>query len=178
MPKQILLHTSDDDFKQHVTSSKHWYEMIKKCGFKMVTPESGDLNDCRYHQNHKKSVLKRINAMGLSSDHLQRKTHIRKRLANNELRKVRRSTSYLKKILTQSKREYICERCKCERMTLVDGEWMWYGSKIVLQIDHIHGLKGTEEDDKAENLRYLCANCHTQTNTWGGNWWNCGLRKN
>ena len=33
-----------------------------------------------------------------------------------------------------------------------------------MQIDHIDG---NNKNDKLENYRYLCPNCHTQTETWG-----------
>ena len=40
-----------------------------------------------------------------------------------------------------------------------------YNNKpIVLQLDHING---DHSDNRIENLRILCPNCHTQTKTWG-----------
>ncbi len=38
------------------------------------------------------------------------------------------------------------------------------GEKITLQIDHINGINS---DNRLENLRFLCPNCHTQTETYG-----------
>lgn len=39
----------------------------------------------------------------------------------------------------------------------------WRGTKIVLELDHISGDK---KDERRENLRLLCPNCHSQTPTF------------
>ena len=53
--------------------------------------------------------------------------------------------------------EYKCQTCGC------DGNWQ--NGKISLEIDHING---NNSDDRIENLRYLCPNCHALTETYRG----------
>jgi hypothetical protein len=43
-------------------------------------------------------------------------------------------------------------------------EPFWNGKKLTLDMDHIDGDRG---NNVIENLRLLCPNCHTQTETWG-----------
>lgn len=41
----------------------------------------------------------------------------------------------------------------------------WNGKPLTLQLDHINGVG---DDHRIENLRILCPNCHTQTDSFAG----------
>jgi DNA-binding CsgD family transcriptional regulator/5-methylcytosine-specific restriction endonuclease McrA len=50
---------------------------------------------------------------------------------------------------------------RCESCGLTE----WQGSEIPLTLHHINGDR---HDNRPENLQILCANCHSQTDTWSG----------
>ena len=54
----------------------------------------------------------------------------------------------------------IGRRCACELCGLSD---TWRGQPLRLEIDHSNGR---HNDNRPENLRYLCPNCHSQTETY------------
>lgn len=41
----------------------------------------------------------------------------------------------------------------------------WRGKKLMLELDHINGVR---HDNRLDNLQLLCPNCHSQTDTYCG----------
>jgi 5-methylcytosine-specific restriction endonuclease McrA len=61
--------------------------------------------------------------------------------------------------------DYQCSKCGID---------VWCNETIVLELDHING---NNRDNRLENLRYLCPNCHSQTDTYRGRNKNTGKVK-
>lgn len=65
--------------------------------------------------------------------------------------------THLKQRLLKARfKESRCEIC---------GITEWQGKPLSLQLHHING---DGHDNRLENLELLCANCHSQTDTYGG----------
>ena len=63
------------------------------------------------------------------------------------------------RLINEGKMEYKCQKC---------GISEWLGNPLTLQLDHINGVNN---DHRLTNLRFLCPNCHSQTDTYAGKIW-------
>ena len=60
-----------------------------------------------------------------------------------------------KRLIKEGLKEDVCEVCGLPNE--------WHGKPLVLQLDHING---NHYDNRLENLRVICPNCHSQTDTF------------
>lgn len=64
-------------------------------------------------------------------------------------------STQLRRALIEAGHKYECESCK--------NAGVWEGQPLRLHVDH---RNGNDRDNREENLRFLCPNCHSQTGTY------------
>lgn len=67
-----------------------------------------------------------------------------------------RGSTLIKKLVNEGIKEYRCECC---------GNAEWIGNEIPLELHHING---NNTDNRVENLKLLCPNCHALTDNYRG----------
>lgn len=84
------------------------------------------------------------------------KTRIRKQNEKINNLPTEQLPKHLRKKKLLIEENYKCHICRQDEM--------WQGKKLSLQMDHIDG---NSNNNTRENLRIVCPNCHSQTETWG-----------
>jgi hypothetical protein len=138
-------------------TSKELIDTINKCNsIKKITEE---LN---LHASYSKYIKAFIDTNNIDISHFEknsgsisRKIPIQDRLVKNG-----------KNVKSDTIKNYIVKNNIVEnKCSICNLEPMWNGKKLTLQLDHING---DHYDNRVENLRLICPNCHTQTDTFTG----------
>lgn len=120
-------------------------QSIEKTAEKNANYKNGNwVRECKCECGRLKDSRSKLCAKCARKSFPKKKVHRRN---NNSIRKL---------VLEAGLIEYGCAKCN------IGPEWM--GEELTLQLDHING---DCNDDRLENLRFLCPNCHSQTPTWG-----------
>lgn len=138
---------SDETFAEVVRISRSFTEVSYRLGYKM---KSGVLFT---------RIRKRIRDMGLSTNHfLLSSKRPRKRCAENIF--VQESTADQKTL----RKYYIRGNYSEYKCSICGQEPIWNHKPMTLILDHVNGINN---DDRIENLRWVCPNCNQQLDTTG-----------
>lgn len=124
-------------------NSRTWSEEEKK---------KRSISNIKARKNLSKEKLLRIMA-GVQKSAKNKKINAIKRLLTTETINLRHDDYRLKIIIEQNGK---CLQCGISK---------WNGDMISFELDHIDG---NNTNNKRENLRALCPNCHSFTTTWRG----------
>lgn len=115
---------------------------------------------------HHTHISRRIKAYGIDTSHFGRPSRAgeRRRRTPEELL-VEQPPDRARRIPGDRLRRALAAIGVVERCGLCGIEPLWRGRPLPLEIDHVDG---DWRNNRAENLRFLCPNCHSATDTYRG----------
>jgi 5-methylcytosine-specific restriction endonuclease McrA len=167
----IIWLLTTEEFTELIKSSSTYKDVLVKLGLAI---KSG---------GNYKTLKQRINKDNIDVHHIEQNKQkfkgILKKLPIDEI--LVKNSNYSTGKLKQRILNCGLIKNQCSKCGLKDS---WQGEHITLQLDHING---DHNDNRLENLRIMCPNCHSQTKTFGGrnnkkyigfSFCKCGSKKN
>ncbi|MBM7169078.1 HNH endonuclease [Streptomyces sp. G44] len=116
---------------------------------------------------HHTHISRRIKAYGIDTAHFQQPSRrgIPKQRRTPEQLLVEQEPTGAQRIQSDRLRQAMAELGVAERCAMCGTEPLWRGHPLPLEVDHIDG---NWRNNKIENLRLLCPNCHSTTDTYRG----------
>jgi hypothetical protein len=135
-----------EQLEEYVKLSSNWIEFMIKCGYT--------------NTNNRINIKRKLDLFNINTDHFNNNTVQLKRYTNDIIfiknSSYKSSTGIKQRLIKYYNWEYKCSQCKLSE---------WLGKPISIELDHING---DHYDNRIENLRFLCPNCHAQTDTYRG----------
>lgn len=156
MRKSRLYNFSREEIGNAINSSNTRQELLEKLGFKhsgnfvtlnKIINEYNLTEDYNNLKERSKDAL-RIKVKNLGKNKLSEDLIfiVNSKVSGNSLRRY---------ILKNNLLPYICSKC--------GNNGTWEGEELGLQVHHINGI---HNDNRLENLTFLCPNCHSQTDNF------------
>ncbi|MFG2291368.1 HNH endonuclease signature motif containing protein [Streptomyces sp. NPDC048595] len=137
-----------------VSASTNMCEVLRRLGLEVVGG----------HHTH---ISRRIKAYGIDTSHFRVPTTRGRpwRPRTPEALLVEQPAARARRVPSDRLRRAMTELGVSERCALCDTGTVWRGHPLPLEVDHIDG---DWRDNRIENLRFLCPNCHSMTDNYRG----------
>ena len=149
--KSKIEQLSDEQFKEIIKTNYSYADCLEEIDLSRKNGEAV------------KKLKDRIEQLNCSTEHFNLKKTKRGTTHSYSLNEILvknspyNSSYHLKqRLIDENLLEYKCSICGIDS---------WQDKKIILQLDHINGIN---TDNRLSNLRLLCPNCHSQTDTFSG----------
>lgn len=143
---------TDEQLIQAVANSKTLLEVARNLGL-------------RSYGANTRTIKKHIARLQLSTSHFLSKSdqlaEARKLNKHKPLNEIFCQNNIDRKYIKNTILKYNLIEYKCNVCNIVE----WNGQQLSLHLDHINGINN---DNRLDNLRFLCPNCHSLTNTYCG----------
>lgn len=137
---------TDEEFSKIVEQSSSIREVVDRLGY---STHSG---------TNSETVKRRINRLGLDTSHFFFVKGVKRTPENTFVTDSTASQCVLRRMYKkETEGRYRCSICGQEPF--------WNGKSLTLILDHINGVNN---DDRLENLRWVCPNCNQQLDTTNG----------
>ncbi|MEU6666235.1 HNH endonuclease [Streptomyces sp. NPDC046727] len=119
---------------------------------------------------HQANIARRIKAYGIDTSHFMPVVRT-ERMRYNQRRRtpaeilVEDTSAHAPRVPSQRLKRAMIELGMEERCALCGIEPVWLGERLPLEVDHVDG---NWRNNRVENLRFLCPNCHSTTDTYRG----------